>query len=46
VLDAGTFDIYGLTADLAMDLLAWLEGRERGRVPVRLEELARKLARD
>lgn len=46
VLDAGSFDIYGLTADLVMDLLAWLDGRERGRVPVRLEELARKLARD
>ena len=46
VLDAGSFDIYGLTADLVMDLLAWLDGRERDRVPVRLEELARKLARD
>ncbi len=43
VLEAGTFDIYGLTADLVMDLLAWLDGRERDRVPVRLEELARKL---
>lgn len=46
VLDAGSFDIYGLTADIVMDLLAWLEGRERERVPIRLEELARKLARD
>ena len=26
---AGSFDIYGLTADLVMDLLAWLDGRER-----------------
>lgn len=46
VLDAGSFDIYGLTADLVMDLLAWLDERERDRVPTRLEELARKLARD
>jgi hypothetical protein len=46
VLDAGTFDIYGLTADIVMDLLAWLDGRERDRVPIRLEELARKLARE
>ena len=46
VLDAGDFDIYGLTADIVMDLLAWLDGRERDRVPIRLEELARKLERD
>jgi SAM-dependent methyltransferase/ADP-ribose pyrophosphatase YjhB (NUDIX family) len=46
VLDAGTFDIYGLTADLVMDLFAWLDGRERDRVPVRLDELARKLERE
>ncbi len=46
VLDAGDFDIYGLTADIVMDLLAWLDGRERDRVPIRLAELARKLERD
>jgi 8-oxo-dGTP pyrophosphatase MutT (NUDIX family) len=43
VLDAGAFDIYGLTADIVMDLLAWLEGNERDRVPIRLEELERML---
>jgi 8-oxo-dGTP pyrophosphatase MutT (NUDIX family) len=46
VLDAGTFDVYGLTADIVMDLLAWLDGRERDRVPIRLVELARKLERE
>jgi mutator protein MutT len=46
VLDAGTFEIYGLTADIVMDLLAFLDGRERDRVEVRLEELERMLERD
>ena len=43
VLDAGDFEIYGLTADIVMDLLAWLDGRERDRIPVRLAELERSL---
>jgi len=43
VLDADTFDIYGLTADIVMDLLAWLAETERGRVPQRLRELERSL---
>jgi 8-oxo-dGTP pyrophosphatase MutT (NUDIX family) len=46
VLDADAFEIYGLTADIVMDLLAWLDGRERNRVPIRLEELDRMLERD
>jgi hypothetical protein len=29
-----------------MDLLAYLDGRDRHRVPIRLEELARLLERD
>jgi mutator protein MutT len=43
VLDAGGFDIYGLTADIVMDLLAWLAGTERGRIPGRLADLERSL---
>ena len=43
VLDADGFDIYGLTADIVMDLLAWLAGTERDRIPVRLAELERSL---
>lgn len=46
VLDADTFEIYGLTADIVMDLLAWLDGRERDRIPVRLDELQRMVERD
>jgi mutator protein MutT len=46
VLDADTFEIYGLTADIVMDLLAFLDGRERDRIPVRVEELERMLERD
>jgi 8-oxo-dGTP pyrophosphatase MutT (NUDIX family) len=46
VLDADTFDIYGLTADIVMDLIAWLEGRARDRIPIRLAELERSLAPD
>jgi 8-oxo-dGTP pyrophosphatase MutT (NUDIX family) len=46
VIATGACRIYGLTADLVLDLVAWLDGRERDRVPARLEELARKLARD
>jgi 8-oxo-dGTP pyrophosphatase MutT (NUDIX family) len=44
VIDADVFDIYGLTADIVLDLLAWLAGRERDRVPQRLLELERSLA--
>ncbi len=44
--DADAFDIYGMTADIVMDLLAWLAGRERDRVPTRLLELERMLERD
>jgi mutator protein MutT len=43
VLDADTFEIYGLTADIVLDLLAWLAETERGRVPQRLRELERSL---
>ena len=43
VLDADTFDIYGLTADIVMDLLAWLAGTERDRITIRLAELERSL---
>ncbi len=46
VIDADGCRIYGLTADLVLDLLAWLDDRERDRVPIRVEELARKLARE
>lgn len=42
-LDADDFEIYGLTADIVMDLLAWLEGRERDRIPGRLADLERSL---
>lgn len=43
VLDAGELEIYGLTADLVLDLLAWVAGAERDRVPTRLAELERSL---
>jgi 8-oxo-dGTP pyrophosphatase MutT (NUDIX family) len=46
VLDADGFDIYGLTADIIMDLLAWLAGTERDRIPGRLADLERSLGRD
>jgi 8-oxo-dGTP pyrophosphatase MutT (NUDIX family) len=42
-LDAGGFEIYGLTADIVLDLLAWLAGRERDRIPGRLADLERSL---
>jgi 8-oxo-dGTP pyrophosphatase MutT (NUDIX family) len=42
-LEADGFEIYGLTADIVMDLLAWLEGRERDRIPGRLADLERSL---
>jgi 8-oxo-dGTP pyrophosphatase MutT (NUDIX family) len=45
VLDAAGFDIYGLTADIVMDLLAWLAGSERDRIPGRLADLERSLGR-
>jgi mutator protein MutT len=43
VIDADRFEIYGLTADIVLDLIAWLVGRERDRVPQRLLELERSL---
>lgn len=43
VLDADSFDIYGLTADIVLDLLAWLAGTERDRIPGRLADLERSL---
>jgi 8-oxo-dGTP pyrophosphatase MutT (NUDIX family) len=43
VLDAGELEIYGLTADLVLDLLAWVAGNERDRIPTRLAELERSL---
>jgi 8-oxo-dGTP pyrophosphatase MutT (NUDIX family) len=43
VLDADDFDIYGLTADIVMDLVAWLAGIERDRIPGRLADLERSL---
>lgn len=46
VLDAGTFEIYGLTADIVLDLLAFLGGTDRDRVPQRLLELERSLEPD
>ena len=39
VIDGPDCEIYGLTADLVLDLLAWLDGRERDRVPARLADL-------
>lgn len=45
VIDTAGCRIYGLTADLVLDLVAWLDGRDRDRVPVRLAELARRLDR-
>lgn len=43
VIDTDACRIYGLTADLVLDLVAWLEGVERARIPVRLAELRRSL---
>jgi 8-oxo-dGTP pyrophosphatase MutT (NUDIX family) len=43
VVDTDACRIYGLTADLVLDLVAWLEGLERGRIPIRLAELQRSL---
>jgi 8-oxo-dGTP pyrophosphatase MutT (NUDIX family) len=39
VIDAGGFEIYGLTADLVLDLLAWIVGSDRRRVPQRAGDL-------
>ena len=43
VIDADGFEIYGLTADIVLDLLAWIGGRDRDRVPGRLDDLRRFL---
>jgi 8-oxo-dGTP pyrophosphatase MutT (NUDIX family) len=43
VLDAGACVIYGFTADVVLDLLAFLTGTERGRVPGRLLDLERAM---
>jgi 8-oxo-dGTP pyrophosphatase MutT (NUDIX family) len=39
VIDAGDFEIYGMTADVVLDLLAFLAGRDRQRVPARAQGL-------
>jgi mutator protein MutT len=41
VIDGPDCEIYGLTADLVLDLVAWLDGRERDRVPTRVADLDR-----
>ena len=43
VIDTAACSIYGLTADLVLDLVVWLEGVERARVPVRLAALRSSL---
>jgi 8-oxo-dGTP pyrophosphatase MutT (NUDIX family) len=45
VIDGPDCRVYGLTADLVLDLVAWLEGRDRDRVPGRRDDLARALHR-
>src|SRR5436190_12607793 len=40
VLDAGSFVVYGPTADITLDLLAWLAGQERDRFDERAADLA------
>jgi 8-oxo-dGTP pyrophosphatase MutT (NUDIX family) len=39
VIDTHECQVYGFTADVVLDLLAFLTGRERGRVPQRLLDL-------
>lgn len=39
VIDARVCEVYGFTADVVLDLLAFLTGRERDRVPQRLLDL-------
>jgi hypothetical protein len=39
VIDAGACEVYGFTADVVLDLLAFLTGIERDRVPQRLHDL-------
>jgi 8-oxo-dGTP pyrophosphatase MutT (NUDIX family) len=43
VLDAGACEVYGFTADVVLDLLAFLTGTDRDRVPQRLLDLERAL---
>jgi 8-oxo-dGTP pyrophosphatase MutT (NUDIX family) len=43
VIDASGCAIYGFTADVVLDLLAFLTGYERGRVPQRLLDLERAM---
>jgi 8-oxo-dGTP pyrophosphatase MutT (NUDIX family) len=39
VIDAGVCEVYGFTADVVLDLLAFVTGTDRNRVPQRLLEL-------
>ena len=43
VIDAGACEVYGFTADVVLDLLAFLTGTERARVPQRLLDLERAM---
>lgn len=43
VVDTDACELYGLTADIVLDLVAWLTGTERDRVPRRLADLERAL---
>jgi 8-oxo-dGTP pyrophosphatase MutT (NUDIX family) len=43
VIDAGACEVYGFTADVVLDLLAFLTGIERNRVPQRLHDLDRAI---
>ncbi len=43
VIDASTCEVYGFTADVVLDLLAFLTGTERDRVPARLLDLERAI---
>jgi 8-oxo-dGTP pyrophosphatase MutT (NUDIX family) len=40
VLVAGDFEIYGLTADIVLDLVGWITGSDRRRTPARANDLA------
>ena len=40
VLVAGDFEIYGLTADIVLDLITWIAGSDRRRTAARAGELA------
>jgi 8-oxo-dGTP pyrophosphatase MutT (NUDIX family) len=43
VIDAGVCEVYGFTADVVLDLLAFLTGAGRDRVPQRLRDLDRAM---